>query len=599
MTDYIKWCLNQFKMNIVLALKIEIFFLFFYTYVIFPVCNMFLERIGKSQGYDYFIDDNILNALKNAWFMIGAFAVFIILGIFFLFEIVLLLNVLNKKEDAGFKHILKKCALDLKRVIRPSGFFFVSISFIWGIFMHVTLFQKTAQDLGVFDFFNNIVFDNNGLVKLAPALLFVLLYLAISWLFVHVIIVVEGKSIKESFLHSSQMMRKNYVQILIRLFVLNIIILLAFCLIYLLLMFAVIIVIKSIETTSLQYAVSLTVMDTVNRLIIFSYSVAFILINLVVLSSQRNECLSGKANEASRDNVRSKQKRHHVLMAFFLILLVLFILFNDNFLKNFRIQTGYDPEGSKPEIVAHRGNSAYAPENTLAALQSAIEVRADRAEIDIQMTKDGVLVLMHDRSLHRTCNVTGAVSQYTYQELLAFDAGAWFSDDFAGEKIPTLEAALVTCKGELSLMLEIKDYYGKEKEMAEKVVALIREASMEQDVIVASFSWTILREVKELDPTIVTCLILRFAYGQFYEMDYVDMYSLEYRFAQASIIRALQESGKAINIWTVNESSRLVTMRNLGVDAVITDRPVRAREIFYDNVVPGFLNRMIHNMLLS
>ena len=146
-------------------------------------------------------------------------------------------------------------------------------------------------------------------------------------------------------------------------------------------------------------------------------------------------------------------------------------------------------------------------------------------------------------------------------------------------------------------MIEVKSGHYEEYDIARRVVKNVEEMGMDQDVIVASFNLNVLKEVKKLNNSISTCLILRFAYGNIEEVEYVDIFSLESRFVQKGVIKSIRNGGKALAVWTVNESKQMAYLGELGVDAIITDHPVRAREIFYEDSVPGFLVDIISFML--
>src|SRR5699024_7462523 len=141
--------------------------------------------------------------------------------------------------------------------------------------------------------------------------------------------------------------------------------------------------------------------------------------------------------------------------------------------------------------IAHRGASGHAPENTIAAFDKAFEMKADYIEIDVQMTHDGELIVIHDTTVDRTTDGTGAVSDFTFEEIQQLDAGSWFSEEFAGEQIPTFEEILDTYRGKIGLLIELKSpelYPGIE----EKVADALKERNMDQPnnqkIIIQSFN---------------------------------------------------------------------------------------------------------------
>lgn len=239
-------------------------------------------------------------------------------------------------------------------------------------------------------------------------------------------------------------------------------------------------------------------------------------------------------------------------------------------------------------ITAHRGDSSSAPENTLSALETAIENLADYAEIDVQETADGIVVLMHDYNMKRTTGEEGYVWNTTYDELSEYDCGRWFSPEFAGERIPTLEQVLELCKGKIYLNIELKGVDSIEG-LAEKVVRMVEEHGFEQQCVITSKNRRALLHVKELNETIKTGYIMSFAYGSFYETEDFDFFSMKSEFINESVVKNAHLFGKEIHAWTVNSRSEMERMKLLGVDNIITDYPILAREVLEGEGLTGTL----------
>lgn len=232
------------------------------------------------------------------------------------------------------------------------------------------------------------------------------------------------------------------------------------------------------------------------------------------------------------------------------------------------------------EITAHRGSSGSAPENTMAALAAAVEEMADWAEIDVQETADGVVILCHDENLRRLTGVKRLVSETTFEEIEQLEAGSWFSEAFRGERIPSLEEAMEYAKGRLKLNIEIK-YTGPDSQVPEKVVKLVEDHGMEDQCMITCASRQYLKRIKEANPHIYTGYIVPAAYGKYYMEDEIDVISIRSGFVTEKLVKAAHEAGKSVHAWTVNDKRELERMRVLAVDNVITDVPVLAREILY------------------
>ena len=232
------------------------------------------------------------------------------------------------------------------------------------------------------------------------------------------------------------------------------------------------------------------------------------------------------------------------------------------------------------EITAHRGSSRTAPENTIPAIDAAVEEMADSVEIDVQMTADGVVVLGHDASLKRVAGVNRSIASMTFEELEKLDVGSWFSSEYAGTRIPSLSEVLELCSQKTSLNIEIK-YVGKNSELPEKTAEMVREYGMENQCVITSTNLSYLKRVKEALPEIRTGYIISAAYGNFYSSEDVDFISIRSGFVTSALMQNAHEQGKAVYAWTVNTKSELERLTLLGVDGIITDRPVLAREIVY------------------
>ena len=164
-----------------------------------------------------------------------------------------------------------------------------------------------------------------------------------------------------------------------------------------------------------------------------------------------------------------------------------------------------------PLFIAHRGASIRYPENTLAAFIGAIEAGAHMIELDVSLSRDRHLVVIHDKTVDRTTNGTGAVKSLTLEHLGQLDAGSWFDPRFKTERLPTLAHVLDAVKGRLLVNIEIKpeafEAHGPEDAVERQVLKLVDEKNMLDDVLVSSFEWLMLENLRELEPRIALGLL--------------------------------------------------------------------------------------------
>ncbi|RKS10238.1 glycerophosphoryl diester phosphodiesterase [Nocardiopsis sp. Huas11] len=242
------------------------------------------------------------------------------------------------------------------------------------------------------------------------------------------------------------------------------------------------------------------------------------------------------------------------------------------------------------DAVAHRGASAYAPENTLAAIDEAAARGAVTAEIDVQLTADDELVIMHDATLTRTTDVEERfpgrapydVADFTMDEIRELDAGSWFDDSFEGEPVPTLGEALDRLEEhDLNLFLELKQpalYPGMEELVADEITD--RRHWMRRNppwqprrLVVQSFDWRVTERSKELMPSVPHALLGRVAEDRLDEFGWADLINPNHTTIDAEYVDLLHESGFEIMPYTINDRARMDAVLEMGVDGFITDHP--------------------------
>ena len=224
-----------------------------------------------------------------------------------------------------------------------------------------------------------------------------------------------------------------------------------------------------------------------------------------------------------------------------------------------------------PLITAHRGCSQLAPENTIPAFELAIENQADFIELDVQETKDQGLVVIHDRHLSRLAGVDCNIWELTAQELDKLDVGQWFSGEFKNTRIPSLASVMELAKGRIKLNLELK-CHGYEQELVSQVVKLIHQKHWQQNCVVSSLDFDILRQVRRLDPELTIGPVIPPSRPEYPNFE-VDFYSIHFTLATPERVKKAYSEGKAIHVWTVNQPTDMQKMIELAVDNIITDQP--------------------------
>ena len=229
------------------------------------------------------------------------------------------------------------------------------------------------------------------------------------------------------------------------------------------------------------------------------------------------------------------------------------------------------------DIFAHRGVSGHYPENTSAAFYAASKLPIAGIELDVHLTADGELVVIHDETIDRTSNGTGYVKDYTLQQLRAFDYGSWFSEEFVGENIPTLGEVLEFFVGthhviNIELKTDVFPYEGIES----LVIKEIATHQMTERVIISSFNHESLQIVTQLAPYIETAALFAEILTDFTTYtSLIPANAIHVSLPTAlrkSVRRALEE-GAVVRVYTVNDIEYAKTLQQIGVQAIFTDDP--------------------------
>jgi glycerophosphoryl diester phosphodiesterase len=235
------------------------------------------------------------------------------------------------------------------------------------------------------------------------------------------------------------------------------------------------------------------------------------------------------------------------------------------------------PAEDAVEVTAHRGSSAAAPENTLAAVERAIEDGADWVEIDVQETADGEVVVFHDSDFMKLAGVNLKIWDATLADLQEIDVGSRFAPEFAGERVPTLGEVLDLCRGRVGVNIELK-YYGHDEQLERRVVEVVEAHRMADEIVLMSLERAAVGKLKSLRPAWKVGLLMSVSAGDLRRVD-ADFLAVNAGFADRRFIRSAHRNGKQVHVWTVNDAATMSTMIGRGVDSLITDVPALARSV--------------------
>jgi glycerophosphoryl diester phosphodiesterase len=239
----------------------------------------------------------------------------------------------------------------------------------------------------------------------------------------------------------------------------------------------------------------------------------------------------------------------------------------------------------RPIIFGHRGANRYAPENTLSAFKIAYEQGAPAIELDVMLSSDEKLMVIHDSTVNRTTNGKGKVNELSLDALKKLDAGSKYSDKYKEERIPTLEEVFDLTSGKYLVNIELKNYHAPGDDLVERVVDLILKRKMIDSVIFSSFLPGNIIKIRRLLPDVPAALITlggivgKLEITPLFRWLSPEFIHPDYQLVDENFIQREHAHNRRVNVWSVNEEADLRRFILADVDGIITDDPNMALNI--------------------
>lgn len=542
--------------------------------IAFPLLEELLKVAMQRAGLKYLSNQNVLLILQSPMAILILVVLVILLAFYIYIEITAIIIYCDqgmKGEKISVTNLFVQAIKKASYILKPqNGLLILFIIVI----IPLTGFLLTTEFLSSFqipEFILDFIYKSPILNFAYMSLLILLELVVIRWIFSIYEVTLRNKSFKEARKISSTMIKGKIIKTTIYFIIWTLVVLVLKWILYLAIVGLALVAVKVFHGGSdLNSEFWLNYRTLSQGRLFFDALVQFVLgfgFISALYYSLHEDC--SRTEQAVKQFKRNKPVMR-VLIKGMSILILLGFYIDYNVSKDWI--SGIRRMNANTKVIAHRGASLFAPENTLAALEEAIKLGANYAEIDVQQLKDGELILMHDTNFKRTTGEYKNVWESTYEDVKAYDAGSSFNQDYAGEKIPTLEEAIVYAKDKIDLMIELK-LTGYENGLEEKVIELIERYKLVDQCMIVSMNYDVLTKVKAINPAIKTGYITAVAYGDFEELDGVDAYSIEASFATEFLIRTLKSRNKEVFVWTLNNERPMLDMIGLGVDGIITDNP--------------------------
>lgn len=557
--------------------------------VIAPACAGLIQLAIHLAKLKYLTTSNLLQFLRSPWTILLLAVLLLLAALYTLFEIAAVCTCFRQsrfqKVRTTLGRMVRSGLQSVLHFFRGGGPFLVLHLLVLIPLMQFSATSGIFTAMGIPDFLAYYMTKKEFLLPIYVVAIILCCLLSVRWVFSSVLFTQNQCSYRSARATSVQLVRGRFWQTFFSVLVWNCCYFAALLVFLCLITVVVLMVIRATGSNDLIMSQAMRILKLLIQIVLWSFSffaTPICMAHLTALLEKRcvqmPEVVLPEPIPLSRSAKPFRRSTAVLTACCFTVaalglnLSYVYSVFTGK--ANFRLALFQNPT-----VMAHRGLSADAPENTLYAFSDAISVGADFIELDVQQTRDGVLVVMHDSNLKRTTGVNKDIWDVDYADIQNLDAGSWFDPAYANARIPTLEETLQFVDKRARLNIEIKPTKHGSDTLEQDVAELITRYQYTDACYVTSFSYSSLKKVKEANPEIRTGYLMSVAYGQFYSLKYADAFSLNKVFVTSQVVNAAHQQGKQIFAWTVNSMSEVRSLCNLHVDSIITDDPVMVQNV--------------------
>lgn len=607
------------------ATQFELGFRFVAVYLFLPLFSSLMRLSYRLAGYNYVRSDNLSNILKNPWAIVYLILIVIIYSFMVLYEISMLMHLTNTNFNTkvlGMRALSKVVVRQNLSFLRKHPFTFILMLLFFAPLFSVSFSSPLLPKFKIPGFIMDTIMQSTLFSFIFFAAILLLFFLALASVFTFHGVYLDDLPLIRSAKQSIRIFRKHGLRIFWRILWVQAVLMLIFGILAIIVMFLLgMVVVEQIEhhrRLIVLLALSASLKST-GQWILGAFSIALFIAITTQLYRKYAPEVGIQGTDISSEGIiacesfevllhlnsnpmiynksakRSKLKWVVIIPAIFLAVLTfegvrIYLMLNSDF-----------AETLNPNVVlvtAHRGFIQNAPENSLAAVQESIDAFADYVEIDVQLSKDGQVVVFHDPTLKRMTGDKRKLQDLTYRELKELRFLPAHAKKYPNERIPLLADVLELGKGKIRFNIELKPPGRSSAELAEAVVKVIKDKAMEDKVILASLNLDALKKAKQLAPEIRSMYILPFVQGNFYEIPEIDYYSIEENNINEKLVARLHSGNHQVHAWTVNDEDAMRRLADLNVDNIITDFPLVASETLVRNTPEQRIDAQVFDWLL-
>lgn len=573
--------IDDFKSIYKQLLSFQFFYFLITSFIFVPMIAAIFNRTLRSLGFRSLLNQDIYKLGFNYRGIIGIIIIAVVSVVIIFIEMGTLIVISQKKCFKKEISLSDALLTTLKRTPKIFGLGILQLMFFLLFLIPIVdspLASSLLESINIPIWVTLKVLESDWFILVYVLGFIVSGYLILRWIFTLHFIIIENMPSRIAIRRSQKLTKHNEFRIILALLLFNFVVIVAgLGIIYS------INLLPNLLHNDVKSDLLKNYLITLSGYLTFGFSLFLTPINVLWITRlfYRYTALQGNATKdhLKLSHIGFLNKIEKKVLSFFhprkyLILSVLTIYITITFILNYSATE--DLLRWNVHIASHRGDGYSAPENSISAIRSALSKGVDAIEIDIQMTKDGIIVLNHDMNLMRVGGSPSKVAELTYEELKKIDIGERFSTKYNGERVPTLDAVLNEVKGKVQLIIEIKSY-NYSPELVQRLVQLLQEHDMVEECSIQSFSYKALKEVRKQDSAIRIGQILYIVAGNLNSLD-VDFYTIKQVILSEAFVKNAHKYGRQVWVWTVNNEINIKEVLKYDIDGIITDYPDRVKE---------------------
>lgn len=596
----IREVIDMLKFNIWTLIKFEFVFKLLSLIIFTPLFMNIFDLTMNMTGYKYLTIENLPSFLLNPLTIFMFILLIALLTAHTMFDITTIIIILDqskhkKKIDIqeAVKFSLRKCL----KVFNLKNFPLAFLVLFLIPFLNFGISSSYITTIKIPEYVQDFIVKNATFLSFFILFSIILTFILLRWIYSMHYYVLEDVDFKEARKRSINLSGKKHIRDTLSILLVEFSLSLMFIISVFVGIFIIaalnevlkdILVLKSVLTTIVWLLISITYIFTKSLATPLGYACISVL--FYKHKEEKNEKIASLKIQ-NEQHKRYKFNFKKVLISVYVLSIIAGSVLAYNIYKgNYNLNI----EHTKiPEVTAHRGASVNYPENTMSAFQGAAYDYADWIELDVQQTKDGQIIVMHDTNFQRTTGINKNTWETDYDEIKELDAGSFFDKKFKKEKIPLLKDAIeLAKKNNIKLNIELKPT-GYEENFEQKVIDIVKDADFIDECVLASQVYDVLKNIKEIDDEIVTVYVMSFAYGKVTSLEAADHFSVEASAITSSLVKEIHKKGKQLYAWTTNSPETIQKMIDLKVDNIITDDVPLAKSTIYANKTSNIINEYL------